>query len=124
MANLRRPSRDDPFRPSTAPVPAASRSTAPNIAFPQGLHPTASPPLRQQFALAPPAPSSPPMDFGRRRCGRGVPRVRVCCFGDPEMKQRRRVAGYKAYAVEGKVKASIRRGLRWLKSKCSSILRI
>ncbi|GJN32054.1 hypothetical protein PR202_gb20526 [Eleusine coracana subsp. coracana] len=64
------------------------------------------------------------MDFGRRRCGRGVPRVRVCCFGDPEMKQRRRVAGYKAYAVEGKVKASIRRGLRWLKSKCSSILRI
>lgn len=45
------------------------------------------------------------------------------CLGDPEMKRRRRVAGYKAYAVEGKVKASIRRGLRWIKAKCSHIVR-
>jgi hypothetical protein len=64
------------------------------------------------------------MDFGKRRCGGGVRGVRVCCFGDPEMKRRRRVAGYKAYAVEGKVKASLRRGLRWLKRKCSGILRL
>ncbi|KAL6896825.1 hypothetical protein ACP4OV_007397 [Aristida adscensionis] len=43
--------------------------------------------------------------------------------GDPaEMKRRRRVAGYKAYAVEGKVKASFRRSLRWIKAKCSSII--
>jgi hypothetical protein len=33
-----------------------------------------------------------------------------------EMKRRRRVAGYKAYAVEGKVKASLRGGLRWIKA--------
>jgi hypothetical protein len=45
--------------------------------------------------------------------------------GDPaEMKRRRRVAGYKAYAVEGKVKASIRRGLRWMKAKCERIASI
>ena len=44
--------------------------------------------------------------------------------GDPaEMKRRRRVAGYKAYAVEGKVKASIRRGLHWIKAKCAHIIR-
>ncbi|TKW36647.1 hypothetical protein SEVIR_2G453400v4 [Setaria viridis] len=43
--------------------------------------------------------------------------------GDPaEMKRRRRVAGYKAYRVEGKVKASIRRGLRWMKAKCAHII--
>ncbi|CAM0145064.1 unnamed protein product [Urochloa decumbens] len=43
--------------------------------------------------------------------------------GDPaEMKRRRRVAGYKAYAVEGKLKASIRRGLRWMKAKCERII--
>ncbi|KAF8680738.1 hypothetical protein HU200_045580 [Digitaria exilis] len=43
--------------------------------------------------------------------------------GDPaEMKRRRRVAGYKAYAVEGSVKASIRRGLRWVKAKCEHII--
>ncbi|KAG8067784.1 hypothetical protein GUJ93_ZPchr0005g15568 [Zizania palustris] len=43
------------------------------------------------------------------------------CFSDPEMKRRRRVASYKAYSVEGKVKASLRRGLRWFKDKCSEI---
>ncbi|CAN6220016.1 unnamed protein product [Urochloa humidicola] len=43
--------------------------------------------------------------------------------GDPaEMKRRRRVAGYKAYAVEGKLKASIHRGLRWIKAKCERIV--
>ncbi|CAM0907501.1 unnamed protein product [Alopecurus aequalis] len=39
-----------------------------------------------------------------------------------EMKRRGRVASYKAYAVEGKVKASIRRGLRWIKAKCSHVV--
>ncbi|KQK14521.1 uncharacterized protein LOC112269736 [Brachypodium distachyon] len=39
-----------------------------------------------------------------------------------EMKRRGRVASYKAYAVEGKVKASIRRGIRWIKTKCSHIV--
>jgi hypothetical protein len=49
---------------------------------------------------------------GRYWCGLG---------GNPaEMKRRRRVAGYKAYAVEGKMKACIRGGLRWIKAKCSS----
>jgi hypothetical protein len=43
------------------------------------------------------------------------------CLSDPEIKRRRRVASYKAYSVEGKVKASLRRGLRWFKGKCSDI---
>ncbi|THU67827.1 hypothetical protein C4D60_Mb05t28770 [Musa balbisiana] len=33
----------------------------------------------------------------------------------PEAKRRRRVAGYKAYAVENKVRISLRRGLYWFK---------
>jgi hypothetical protein len=74
----------------------------------------------QQLAMALPAPSAPPQVTGRRRCG--VRAVRMGCFGDPEMKRRRRVAGYKAYAVKGKVKESLRRGLRWFKRKCSRIL--
>ncbi|KAG8096297.1 hypothetical protein GUJ93_ZPchr0013g35545 [Zizania palustris] len=44
------------------------------------------------------------------------------CFSDPEMKRRRRVASYKAYSVEGKVKASLRRGFRWIKTKCSELI--
>ncbi|KAF0908573.1 hypothetical protein E2562_026623 [Oryza meyeriana var. granulata] len=56
----------------------------------------------------------------RKQVGRWVPGL--WCLSDPEMKRRRRVAGYKSYAVEGKVKASIRRGLRWIKAKCSHIV--
>lgn len=63
--------------------------------------------------------------------GGGERRMKAVCrwvpgawwLSDPEMKRRRRVAGYKSYAVEGKVKASIRRGLRWIKAKCSHIVR-
>ncbi|PKA58383.1 hypothetical protein AXF42_Ash013889 [Apostasia shenzhenica] len=44
------------------------------------------------------------------------------CLSDPEMKRRRRVAGYKIYTMEGKVKASLRKGLRWIKGKCSELV--
>ncbi|MCL7038847.1 hypothetical protein MKW94_007500 [Papaver nudicaule] len=44
-------------------------------------------------------------------------------FNDPEMKRRRRVAQYKYYAVEGKLKSSLRKGFRWVKRKCSNIAR-
>uniref|UniRef100_A0A453T4N0 DUF3511 domain-containing protein n=4 Tax=Triticinae TaxID=1648030 RepID=A0A453T4N0_AEGTS len=70
------------------------------------------------MALPIPFPSPPPATTKRRGT---VPRVSTCCFNDPEMKRRQRVAGYKAYAVKGKVKASLRRGLRWFKRKCSGI---
>nr|KYP74219.1 hypothetical protein KK1_006889 [Cajanus cajan] len=43
-------------------------------------------------------------------------------FGDPETKRRKRIARYKVYAVEGKVKASLRNGIRWIKDTCSRIV--
>ncbi|TKY52479.1 ATP-dependent DNA helicase Q 1 [Spatholobus suberectus] len=43
-------------------------------------------------------------------------------FGDPETKRRKRIAKYKVYAVEGKVKASLRNGIRWIKHTCSRIV--
>ena len=36
-------------------------------------------------------------------------------LNDPELKRKKRVAGYKVYAVEGKVKGSVRKGFRWIK---------
>lgn len=36
-------------------------------------------------------------------------------FNDPEMKRKKRVAGYKVYAVEGKMKGSLRKSFRWIK---------
>ncbi|CAI9774288.1 unnamed protein product [Fraxinus pennsylvanica] len=43
-------------------------------------------------------------------------------FNDPEMKRRKRIAKYKVYTVEGRVKASIRNGFRWIKNKCSELI--
>ncbi|XP_054804302.1 uncharacterized protein LOC129307388 [Prosopis cineraria] len=43
-------------------------------------------------------------------------------FKDPEGRRKKRIAKYKVYAVEGKVKTSLRKGLRWIKNKCSQIV--
>ncbi|GFP85706.1 hypothetical protein PHJA_000714300 [Phtheirospermum japonicum] len=34
---------------------------------------------------------------------------------DPELQRKKRVAGYKAYAVEGKMKSTFRKSFRWMK---------
>lgn len=39
-----------------------------------------------------------------------------------EAKRRKRVASYKSYTIEGKLKDSIRDSFRWIKNKYSSIL--
>ncbi|KAH6758055.1 hypothetical protein C2S52_023066 [Perilla frutescens var. hirtella] len=38
------------------------------------------------------------------------------------MKRRKRVARYRLYGVEGRVKISISNGIRWLKKRCSEII--
>ncbi|KAA0055810.1 hypothetical protein IC582_003095 [Cucumis melo] len=43
-------------------------------------------------------------------------------FNDPEMQRKRRVASYKVYTVEGKVKGSLRKSFRWLKERCSRVV--
>ncbi|QHO33987.1 hypothetical protein HN51_027582 [Arachis hypogaea] len=43
-------------------------------------------------------------------------------FGDPESRRRKRIARYKVYALEGKVKESLRNGIRWIKHQCSRIV--
>ncbi|THU74838.1 hypothetical protein C4D60_Mb04t37620 [Musa balbisiana] len=43
-------------------------------------------------------------------------------LSDPELQRKKRVAGYKAYAVEGKMKGSLRRSFRWLKDRCTQVV--
>lgn len=38
-------------------------------------------------------------------------------FNDPELLRKKRVASYKAYTVEGKMKGSIKKSFRWLKER-------
>ncbi|KAF8081430.1 hypothetical protein N665_0887s0017 [Sinapis alba] len=37
-------------------------------------------------------------------------------FSDPETRRKRRVAGYKVYSVEQKMKGSIRKSFKWFKN--------
>ncbi|CAL9003293.1 unnamed protein product [Prunus brigantina] len=43
-------------------------------------------------------------------------------WNDPELKRRGRVARYKLYGAEGKVKRSLKKGYRWFKRKCLEIV--
>ncbi|KMT04867.1 hypothetical protein BVRB_7g170350 [Beta vulgaris subsp. vulgaris] len=40
-------------------------------------------------------------------------------LSDPELQRKKRVASYKVYAVEGKMKGSFRKSFRWIKNTCS-----
>ncbi|XP_021823552.1 uncharacterized protein LOC110764822 [Prunus avium] len=41
---------------------------------------------------------------------------------DPELQRKKRVASYKMYSVEGKMKGSFRKSFRWLKDKCTQVV--
>ncbi|KAM7258330.1 hypothetical protein ACFE04_014071 [Oxalis oulophora] len=43
-------------------------------------------------------------------------------FNDPELQRKRRVASYKVYSVEGKVKGSFKKSFRWIKDRCSRMV--
>ncbi|KAF8683870.1 hypothetical protein HU200_044810 [Digitaria exilis] len=77
---------------------------------------------RSIVVVKPAARSPPPPLPASTRAGGGGGAGSAWCFSDPEMKRRRRVASYKAYSVEGKVKASLRRGFRWIKAKCTELI--
>lgn len=42
---------------------------------------------------------------------------RWLALGDPDMERKRRVAAYKAYGVEGRVKGSFRKSFKWIKDR-------
>lgn len=43
-------------------------------------------------------------------------------LSDPELQRKKRVASYKVYTVEGKVKGSLRKTFRWLKNRCTRVV--
>ncbi|CAN4076676.1 unnamed protein product [Withania somnifera] len=45
-------------------------------------------------------------------------------FNDPEFQRKRRIASYKVYSVEGKVKGSLRRSFRWFKDKYTRVVNV
>uniref|UniRef100_A0A0D9VT39 DUF3511 domain-containing protein n=1 Tax=Leersia perrieri TaxID=77586 RepID=A0A0D9VT39_9ORYZ len=103
------------YRPYAAPFPADQERPYRNEVVPYGDR-------RIDVVVKPPTTTrSPPPPLPVTKAGGGG-MGSAWCFSDPEMKRRRRVASYKAYSVEGKVKASLRRGFRWIKAKCSELI--
>ncbi|KAF3574488.1 hypothetical protein F2Q69_00062482 [Brassica cretica] len=43
-------------------------------------------------------------------------------FITPETKRKKRIATYKAYAMEDKVKTTVKKGFHWIKNRCSQII--
>ncbi|XP_043710615.1 uncharacterized protein LOC122659579 [Telopea speciosissima] len=71
---------------------------------------------------SPDPPPPPPRNSRAKKSSSSSSSIKSWSFNDPEMKRRKRVARYKIYAVEGKVKESFRKGIRWIKNKCSQIV--
>ncbi|GMG99122.1 hypothetical protein Nepgr_000962 [Nepenthes gracilis] len=47
---------------------------------------------------------------------------KVWCFSDPEFQRKKRVASYKIYSAEGKVKGSFRKSFKWLKDRYTRVV--
>ncbi|KAK7402250.1 hypothetical protein VNO78_14367 [Psophocarpus tetragonolobus] len=43
-------------------------------------------------------------------------------FSDPELQRKKRIAGYKIYAAEGKMKSSLRKSFSWIKNTYTQVL--
>ncbi|WZZ22563.1 hypothetical protein YC2023_123950 [Brassica napus] len=54
--------------------------------------------------------------------GKSVGRSKSWGITDPELKRKKRVASYKMYSVEGKVKGSFRKSFRWLKHRYTQFM--
>lgn len=54
--------------------------------------------------------------------GKGTGSLKSWSFNDPEMQRKKRVASYKVYAMEGKVKGSLRKSFRWLKDRYTQVV--
>ncbi|ESQ41170.1 hypothetical protein EUTSA_v10015080mg [Eutrema salsugineum] len=54
--------------------------------------------------------------------GKSIARSKSWGITDPELQRKKRVASYKMYSVEGKVKGSFRKSFRWLKQRYTQVV--
>ncbi|XP_057432152.1 uncharacterized protein LOC130724902 [Lotus japonicus] len=68
---------------------------------------------------------NPPNDFKFKKgksFSAGSSLSKSLSLADPELQRKKRVASYKMYSVEGKIKGSFRKSFRWLKNKYSHVV--
>ncbi|KAL9224246.1 hypothetical protein vseg_000304 [Gypsophila vaccaria] len=64
------------------------------------------------------ATSNVPKEGTKQKGSSSTSSKAVWCFGDPELQRKRRVASYKSYSVEGRLKRSLSKSFRWIKDRC------
>lgn len=69
-----------------------------------------------------PPPPGQPRDWKLKKGKIASSSSKSWSFNDPEFQRKKRVASYKVYSVEGKVKGSFRRSFRWLKDKYTQVV--
>lgn len=74
------------------------------------------------YASAPKTQIPKEMKFKKGKTSGGSSSFKGWSFNDPELQRKKRVASYKVYAVEGKMKGSFRKSFRWLKDSYSQML--
>ncbi|XP_019197095.1 PREDICTED: uncharacterized protein LOC109190957 [Ipomoea nil] len=70
----------------------------------------------------PPLALAPPPQLKKGKSRNGSITKRSWSMNDPEFQRKKRVASYKVYSVEGKVKGSFKRSFRWLRDKYSQVV--
>ncbi|KAJ0264004.1 Uncharacterized protein HA466_0024350 [Hirschfeldia incana] len=83
------------------------KETEPSAATASGKLPAADQTNGYQMTTVKKSKSVPNADRGASRSW---------SFSDPESRRKRRVAGYKVYSVEQKMKGSIRKSFKWFKN--------
>ncbi|KAL7159182.1 hypothetical protein ABFS83_01G011000 [Erythranthe nasuta] len=76
-----------------------------------------------RYAAAQPPPPPPPQKLKKgRSTNSGSSISKTWSLNDPEFQRKTRVAGYKVYSVQGRVKGSFRKSFRWLKDTYSQVV--
>ncbi|XP_072966707.1 uncharacterized protein [Typha angustifolia] len=75
------------------------------------------PPLRSYSTSYTSSSSYEYSDYVPREVKKAKSSKKGWVLGDAEFQRKKRVASYKAYSVEGKVKGSFRKSFRWLKDR-------
>ncbi|KAJ8643373.1 hypothetical protein MRB53_005121 [Persea americana] len=74
------------------------------------------------YATAPQTQMPKEMKLKKGKASGGSSSSKHWSINDPELQRKKRVASYKVYAVEGKMKGSFRKSVRWFKDRYNQIL--
>ncbi|CAM8986336.1 unnamed protein product [Rhodiola kirilowii] len=75
------------------------------------------------YAKSPPPPMQRDENEAKMKKGKGnFGSTKSWVFTDPELQRKKRVASYKGYTLEGKVKGSFRKSFRWVKDSCLQVV--